>query len=181
MKILIPVAIAITGFMLFGCSEKSVSNVGERPPTNVTTAPSSQGYAKLLTSRPAVFPPTLVSADGACSLEVFNDKISNAVNLVNNKSQVKLTGWAGNVIGGAIPREVWLEFVGISSAYVQASTGLARPDVASAFNKQSLTNSGWTVFVDLSSLAVGSYKVRVLMHEAAGELSCETNSTFQID
>jgi hypothetical protein len=49
-----------------------------------------------------------------------------------------------------------------------ATLGLARPDVAAAFGRPDFTNSGWSLSVNIGSLALGNHNVSAVAFNSAG-------------
>lgn len=140
----------------------------------------NQSFLRVTTERPADMP-AMFTTTAPCSLDALNDQPARDVTIVADKARIKVVGWAGNMADGTSPQEVWLEFNGVNSGYVRATRGGKRPDVAKHFNKSGLTDSGWKAFVDLSSLASGTYKVHVIMTDRRQAFGCDTKRAVRID
>jgi hypothetical protein len=110
----------------------------------------------------------------SCVIDAINDQLAQESNPIADKSKVKFEGWAANIAAGTTPEAVYIELEGPAPFYLKASTGIKRPDVATAFNKPSVTEAGWIAFADLSALAAGSYKMRMIQLTAAAGWVCET-------
>lgn len=144
---------------------------------------SNQFYIKALTDRPAEI--SLLPQDvEPCFLDVINNQSANGVNMLAVKSQVHMSGWAGDVVNGRSPKIVWLEFDGIRQNtgfyYIKAINGVKRKDVAEIFGKSGLFDAGWNVYVDLSLLADGVYEVHVIMLVDQYWMTCDTKRLIQI-
>lgn len=156
-------------------------NSGEQQSHPSAYAPAlAQTYVKVAKDRPSNLPSMLATTE-PCSLDVVNDQPALDTNSVADKATVKFVGWAGNVASGTSPQEVWLEFIGTNSAYVKVIRGGKRPDVASSLNKPGLADAGWETYADLSPLAGGTYKIRVIMIDGQQGLACETNRAVKIN
>ena len=136
-------------------------------------------FIRVLTERPANIPATLTwGADG--SLDAVNDKPAQQLVTVMDKAKVKLLGWAGNIEKGTVPQDVYLEFEGPTRAYFKITTRLKRPDVVAYLKKPGLKDSGWVAYADLTALAIGTYKVKIVQIEGkAGSLS-DTSRSFKL-
>lgn len=139
-----------------------------------------QRYEKADKARPKTLPDVLASTT-PCSVDAIGEKSAIEVNLVTDKTKLKLAGWAGNVAEGTSQKEVWIEFVGAETAFVKASSGLKRPDVASSLRKPGLEDSGWEVFADLSALTGGRYDINVVMYDGKNGLTCNTGRAIQLN
>jgi hypothetical protein len=163
---------------LSACSEKP-SDQGAAQKTTPAAA-GAPAYLKAETARPASVPATLATSD-SCFMDAINDQLVKETTSIADKSKVKFEGWAANVAAGTTPEAVYIALEGPTQAYIKANIGLNRPDVAAAFNKPSVTNAGWIAFTDLSALAAGSYKIRVIQTAAAAGLVCEIKSVIVIN
>lgn len=134
---------------------------------------------KVIVERPSNIP-SLLTTIGPCSLDIVNNQTAQDTNPIEDKTKVKLAGWAGNVTKGTSPQEVWIELNGVNTAYLKAATKIKRPDVAAFFNKPGLVDTGWEVYADLSGLAPGNYKVQIIMLEGRAGLISDTKRTIQI-
>ena len=171
-----PLLVAALVLSLAGCSEKEP----EKPATpaatpNATGAPS---FAKATTERPAVIQSTR-SLPNACALDIVNDQLAKEVSS-SDKAKITLIGWAGNVPAGTSPKQIFVEFEGPSKVYIQAAHGNKRPDVADAFKKPGLADTGWVAYADLSEVAAGTYKVRIIQVEGQSGLVCDSNKSIAI-
>ena len=156
---------------LAGCSEKKPGETATPP--SLTTPKTPPSFIKATTERPFTIP---VAQDltVACAIDWVNDKTAQeATTPITKKARVRLVGWAGNVKAGTSPQEVFVELDGPSKFYLKASSGLKRPDVASYFKKSGLESSGWEVYADLSGLAAGTYKARVIQVNGQSDSACD--------
>jgi len=167
-----PLLFAAISLSLVACSEKQP----EKAATPVATAVPS--FVKAATVRPAAIQSTL-SLPGACALDSVNDQfVKDAA--ISDKARIKLVGWAGNVPAGTSPQQIFVELDGPSKVYFKAAHGQKRPDVATVFKKPGLADAGWTAYADLSELAAGAYKVRIIQVEGQSGLVCDSNKSIVI-
>ena len=164
---LIFVAIVLS---LAACSDKPSAPVAAQKAAPAAAAPA---YRLAETTRPASIPAMLAPID-SCVIDTINDQTAKESNPVADKSKVKFEGWAANIAAGTTPEAVYIELEGPAPFYLKAHTGIKRLDVASAFNKPSVTEAGWIALADLSALTAGSYKMRIIQVTAAAGLICET-------
>ncbi|OGA32443.1 MAG: hypothetical protein A3G80_08950 [Betaproteobacteria bacterium RIFCSPLOWO2_12_FULL_62_13b] len=167
-----PLLVAAIGLSLVACSEKQPEKAA---PQVATPAPI---YVKATTVRPAAIQST-VSLPGACAFDGVNDQPGKDVS-ISDKARVKLIGWAGNVAAGTSPQQVIVELEGPSKVYAKAVHGIKRPDVAAFFNKPGLADTGWVAYADLSEMAAGAYKVRIIQVEGQSGLVCDSNNSIVI-
>jgi hypothetical protein len=99
---------------------------------------------------------------------------------ISDKARIKLAGWAGNVPAGTSPQQVFVDLEGPSKVYLQAAHGIKRPDVADFFKKPGLADTGWMAYADLSEMAAGAYKVRIIQVEGQSGLVCDSNESVVI-
>ena len=166
--------VAAIGVSLAACSEKPP----EKAATQVAGPAPAPIYAKATAVRPAEIQSTRSLPD-ACRLDSVNDQTAKDV-AISDKAKVKLAGWAGNVPAGTSPKQIFVELEGPSKAYVRAAQGIKRPDVADHFKKPGLADSGWIAYADLSEMAAGAYKVRIIQVEGQAGLVCESNKSIVI-
>ena len=167
-----PLLLAAVGLLLAACSEK--------PPEKAAApgaAPAS-GFAKATTVRPAVIQSTQ-NLPNACALDTVNDRLAKDAS-ISDKAKVKLGGWAGNVPSGSSPKQIVVELDGPDKVYVQAVLGIKRQDVADHFKKPGLVDVGWVANADLSQVAAGAYKVRIIQVEGQTGLVCDSNKSIAI-
>jgi len=168
MEMKYPLLVAAIGLTLAACSEK-------QPEKAATPAPI---YAKATTVRPAAIQSTQSLPD-ACSFDSVNDQPVKDASILD-KTKIKLIGWAGNVPAGTSPKQVFVELDGPSKAYLQATLGIKRPDVANNFKKPGLADTGWVANADLSEMAAGAYKVRIIQVDGQSALVCDSNKSIAI-
>lgn len=171
-----PLLVAAICLSLAACSEKEPEKAAAPVAPPVATAAS--GFAKATAVRPAVIQSTL-SLPNACALDVVNDQPAKDA-LISDKARVKLHGWAGNVPAGTSPKQVVIELEGPSKVYVETALGIKRPDVADAFKKPGLADTGWIAYADLSEAAAGTYKVHIIQVEGHSGLVCDSNKSIAI-
>ena len=176
MKMKYPLLVAAIGLSLAACSEKEPEKAAT--PVAPPVATPASGFAKATTVRPAVIQSTQ-SMPNTCALDGVNDQPAKDAS-ISDKARVKLSGWAGNVPAGTSPKQVFVEFEGPSKVYVQAALGIKRPDVADAFKKPGLADTGWVAYADLSGAAAGAYKVRIIQVEGQSGLVCDSNKSIAI-
>jgi hypothetical protein len=173
MKMKYPLLFTAIGLSLAACSEK--------PPEKAATpvATPAAGFAKAVTERPAVIQ-SMQDLPNSCALDSVDDQLAKDVSS-SDKTKIKLGGWAGNVPAGTSPKQVFVEFDGPRKVYVQAAHGIKRPDVADHFKKPGLADTGWVANADLSDVAVGTYKVRIIQVEGQTGLVCDSRKSIVLN
>jgi hypothetical protein len=136
-------------------------------------------YVKPEKERPQAFPIMLAPTE-PCSIDAVGEQAAIDINLVTDKTKLRLAGWAGNVADGISPKEVWVQLVGTETFFIKADSGLKRSDVVSALNKPGLVDSGWEIFANLSALTVGTYVVSIVMNDGKTYLVCNTKRVIQL-
>ena len=169
-----PLLVAAIGLTLAACSEKQP----EKAATPVATPAPTPIYVKATTVRPASIQSTRSLPD-ACRLESVNERPAKDAS-ISDKAKIKLIGWAGNVPAGTSPKQIFVELEGPGKVYVQAAHGIKRPDVAEHFKKPGLADTGWVAYADLSDVAAGAYKVRIIQLEGQAGLVCDSNNSIVI-
>ena len=163
-----PLLLAAISLSLAACSEKQPEN----------SAAPAPGFGKPTTVRPAAIHSTQSLPD-ACRLDSVNDQTAKDA-AISDKAKIKLVGWAGNVPAGTSPQQIFVELEGPSKVYLKAAHGIRRPDVAAYFNKPRLADTGWVAYADLSEVAAGAYKVRIIQVEWQTGLVCDSNKSIVI-
>ena len=172
--------------LIFAAVVLSLSACSDKPSDKGAVqkaAPAAAGapaYLKAETARPASVPATLAASD-SCFIDGIDDQLVKETTPIADKSKIKFEGWAANGAAGTTPEAVYIALEGPAQAYIKANIGLNRSDVATAFKKPSVTNAGWIAFADLSALAAGSYKIKVIQTAAAAGLVCEIKSVIVIN
>lgn len=107
-----------------------------------------------------------------CQLDIVSGQPATAEVSVRREAGVSLEGWVFE--NGQPPAEkLALVLVNGSEAYVaRAKGGVARPDVAQAFNIPALGNSGFNTMTDLSNVPAGKYALWVANGPAASDKAC---------
>lgn len=172
-----PFILMAVGLSLTACSD--------RPAATGTAASAAAGAAAVVSAkiskaelaRPAAIPAGMTATD-TCSLDLIAGKPAGESNPIADKTRSQWEGWAANVAAGTNPQAVFIELDGPGKAYLSAGTGGKRPDVATHFSKPALLNAGWSVQADLSALAAGTYKVRLIQVSNGSALVCETKRSI---
>ncbi len=145
------------------CSRSDVLNPGSSyPPITVTVSVAANASSPLV---------NMVSVTGGAS-------VSDSTTIVPAGQEIGFVDLAGDVQGGAsVPKGATLYVQGwaadtASGAPVQSVTvfvdgnsagtatlGIARPDVAQAFNRSDYANSGWSFQMSTSALSVGQHSI----------------------
>jgi hypothetical protein len=112
---------------------------------------------------------------------MVNDAVAVGVMPVADKLKVRLSGWAADAKQGTLPKSAFLEIAGGKQAYAPIVLGQARADVATHFSKPVLGNAGWKAVLDLSSLPVGNYSLRVIQLGDAGNTICDTHKAVKLN
>lgn len=114
-----------------------------------------------------------------CQLDIVSGQPATAQVSVRREAGVSLEGW---VFENGQPQVEKLALVLVkgSEAYVaRAKGGVARPDVAQAFNIPELGNSGFNTMTDLSNVPAGKYALWVANGPASSDKAC--NLKVEID
>jgi len=114
-----------------------------------------------------------------CQLDIVSGQPAKAEVSVRREAGVSLEGW---VFENGQPQveKLVLFLVKGSEAYVaRAKGGVARPDVAQAFNIPALGNSGFNTMTDLSNVPAGKYALWVANGPAASDKAC--NLKIELD
>lgn len=126
-----------------------------------------------------------VTIASACALDgiVGAGKMAgeNYVSLPNAK--LRVIGWIADVNSAQTPREISIVLLGANGTATTIGKGSAepRPDVAAAFNKPAIANSGYSVSLELGkSVPNGIYDV-ILNGVFDGKVGvCDTNKKIKI-
>ncbi|PVX82291.1 hypothetical protein [Paraburkholderia unamae] len=110
-----------------------------------------------------------------CAVDLVNDVLFAQSKQIHRAHPVTISGWS--IMSGdvkALPEEVHLEFSNGTAAYsVRARSQYPRADVPHALNLPvALTNSGFRVLADLSTLTDGNYSLSVVMTRGNTRQTC---------
>ena len=167
------------GLALAGCGEKKQApapNASALMPSPPLKAPD---FIKASTERPAAIPEKLDSTAG-CQVDWVNDQLAQKPVSITDKAKVRFGGWAADTVKGTVSHEVFVALYGPAKIYFKASPGLKRLDVAAAYKKTGMENSGWEAYADLSGAAAGTYYVQVIQLEGTSGSVCDTQRTIVI-
>jgi hypothetical protein len=98
------------------------------------------------------------------SLDTVGD--SNGLATIAQGQTLFVRGWAADTITGAPVQSVTIKIDGVSVG--TATLGIARPDVANAYNRIDYANSGWSFQMSTSSLSVASHTVAAVAAGTSG-------------
>jgi hypothetical protein len=188
-KILVSILIPIAMIAFSGCETTYHVEKGKVPLHVKRVAPAAAPaivttpepiFIKPSTEWPAIIPVPLKSITSGGCLDYVDNRSAVKQVTVSDKSKVKFVGWTANVEKGTIPQFVYLKFEGPMQAYLKIETRLNRPDVATYFNKLDLAVSGWEAYADLTALASGTYKVKIIQIEGKNGLLYDTDRSFNL-
>jgi phosphoglycerol transferase len=132
-------------------------------------------------SLPRPYKAYAIHMSGTCNVDAINWKGISGVSLqVNRLSVLRLEGWVADVDKGIALPDVYVELDGADGKqFYLHGYRTQRPDVASAFNKQSLIESGFVASGKLSNLPQGSHSIRILQLGPNGGEACDCG--FKLD
>ncbi|HEY2857572.1 MAG TPA: VCBS repeat-containing protein [Terracidiphilus sp.] len=90
----------------------------------------------------------------------------NGATTVRQADSLKVVGWVADAADGAPLANVTVSVDGVSIG--TPTLGIARPDVAKAYNNNAYLNSGYRLLYPASSLAVGIHMVTAVATDAGG-------------
>src|SRR5207237_1316741 len=108
------------------------------------------------------------------------EKVANAAgsSAVHANDTVMAAGWAADWEDGTSSTRVDVSIDGGPS--VPSTPSNSRPDVAEYYRNPAFTNSGWSLVLNLSGLALGSHTVRAVATDSAGATSAIGSLNFSI-
>ena len=113
-------------------------------------------------------------------MDMVNDVVATEVTPVADKSKIRLSGWAADPVAGTLPKAVYLEIGGINKVYTQVALGVARPDVATHFDKPALANAGWQATVDMGAVTPGNYELRIIQLGTMTNTICDARKSLTL-
>src|SRR5260221_9260398 len=119
----------------------------------------------------AALPP----AAGACNIDTVRGRATeNQITLASGE-QVEISGWAGDVRRGLAPRTASIYLVSERERLsVLGHMGFRRDDVAAAFGKKDLAESGFIALVPVDKIPPDTYTVSIGFSDAGGQWACPT-------
>lgn len=129
----------------------------------IVTAVDSQGASTTfgpLTFKVGATTPVLLG-----NLEAASDSVTNT-STVPVGDTLYVSGWVADSLDGAPLSNIEVTIDGTSVG--KPTAGIARPDVASAFNNQAYLNSGYKLSYPASSLSLGSHQAVVTAVDSSG-------------
>ncbi len=109
-------------------------------------------------------------------LDAAYDASTNATTVGHNNT-LKVDGWATDPQSSAPVASVQVLVDGTVAG--TATLGIARPDVAAAYNNPAYTNSGWTFMVPAGTLPAGTHTIGAVATDSLG-MSTTLNGTASI-
>lgn len=167
--------IVVLVLSLSGCGKQQ-----KKAPTSVALPPPppvGANFVKAALNRPAGIPEKLETTNG-CQVDWVNNVPARELLIVTDKVKVRFVGWAGNVVKGTVPQEVYVVLNGPRQVYCKGTMGMPRPDVVEAYKMPGLENSGWEAFADLSGLGSGTYSMTVAQIDKNSGSICDTQRTI---
>ncbi len=123
-------------------------------------------------------PPGLV-AGGNCALDAVGG-VSPAEARPRSGETLVFAGWVSDADGKAPDRAYLVLVGGASSFQFRIRVGDSRPDVAAAFGNPALGLSGYNALINLVNVPPGSYRISILMTDAA-PVECSPGAEITID
>ena len=118
---------------------------------------------------------------GSCALDRVGSVSAIDTFALTAGESLLAEGWVADVDRGALPRVAWLVLQSERwDFHVSAELGLSRPDVAQAFGKRGLADSGYRVHASTLGLPAGKYQVAIHSADVKGLLICDTKRVAQV-
>lgn len=115
--------------------------------------------------------PQEINATGLCAL----DEPANHT-IVNRSQELIMSGWAFDDSSMIVPETVMIKLINVDTGIVlevPAARSAERPDVARAFNRDSVIKSGFiSIKVARNFIPVGKYKVKIIQMSGVKAISC---------
>lgn len=160
---------AVIGVSISACTERPADQAASKPMESAIV------YVKPDETKPATIPAAL-TATTTCSFDGLNGGAREVQNLISDKSKIRLVGWAANTAGVSVSGDVFLELDGAVKLYAKVIRGsVKRPDVAEAYKNPALVDSSWEVNLDMSGVAPGKYKIRIIGVNGQASAICDPN------
>lgn len=108
----------------------------------------------------------------------------NPVTYVTRKGDtLEANGWIAEISLGKVPERAALVLVSDAHGIFKAAeekAGKDRPDVAAAFNKPSLTKSGFAMKFDIKAIPTGTYKIQLVGEYDTFTQVCLVNNDLKV-
>ena len=174
-------AIALTTLSLLlvaGCSDQN-SNKPVATSSAAATSPVKKG--SLAKDIPADIKGVPSEVAGKCAVDIVNDPVKDEVIAIKRSAGLNIYGWALDETSTSVPSPVFLHLLkGTENYYGQLDRRGDRGDLAKAFGKPEFINAGYGGTVDISSLPVGRYEIRVIQKGENKSLECSTNHKLEL-
>ncbi|WP_285405842.1 hypothetical protein [Luteibacter sp. ME-Dv--P-043b] len=148
---------------------------------------SNTGYQDASSSNAAsVFTPldtakdTGPDAGSECKLDLFSGHQAAAEMVAKHGIGAAFEGWAF-IKGQPALHAATLAFRGDAGSFgVPLRVGIARPDVASAFGDENLSNAGFAVTADISKLPAGVYAAEIRTDVPDNLVVCDLHARIRV-
>ena len=152
---------------LAGCNDKSPDYQQSAPPTTQASTPPPAELAEYKDDLNALDKTELCALDAVNGQAASEGSFKLAIG-----SSVVFEGWAATT-SLTNPSEVNLVLASEGKAFViSGGAGVARDDVAKAYNAEALTNAGFKLELPALQVPEGEYTITVLHDEAGAAISC---------
>lgn len=174
-------AIALSTLSLLlvaGCSDQ---NTNKPVATSSAAATSPVKTAYLAKDMPADIKGLPSEVAGRCAVDIVNDPVKDEVIAINRAAGLNIYGWALDEKSASVPSVVFLHLLkGTENYYGQLNRRGDRGDLAKAFDKPEFINAGYGGTLDISTLPVGRYEMRVIQKGEDKSLVCSTNHKLEL-
>jgi phosphoglycerol transferase len=118
---------------------------------------------------------------GTCYVDSINDsKVSRPVAQVQRAAPFHIDGWMADADTGVALPDVYVEISDGGRRFYLHGSRYPRGDVASHYNKTSLTQSGFTASGKLDTLPPGGYRVRILQAGEGKAEACAADFSLEL-
>jgi hypothetical protein len=174
---------------LAACKPSTPDPEATAPAAAAATTPADTAPAAAASNGPAAPVPTTLTAldeasrsasierTGMCSFDLIDGvKVeANVVAHFQNPASSKIEGWVADMASMSHPEDARLRLENADRSGVWEvgfGTPVSRPDVAKYYKSKALTDSGFSLTTDLSSLPAGVYRVSAVHNSNGHPMMC---------
>lgn len=118
---------------------------------------------------------------GDCNVDTVNGLVASNGAPLDHRGTGAFAGWVGDRASKKVPPTFQLVLIGANDYAAQGTTGVPRPDVASATGIPSFSTAGYQMNANISGVPVGKYGVTIVYSVDGKHMACATKVQITVE
>lgn len=118
---------------------------------------------------------------GDCNVDTVNGLVASSGAPLDHRGTGEFAGWVGDRASKQVPPTFKLVLTGAQDFAAQGTTGVARPDVASATGVPAFATAGYQMNASVAGVPVGKYGITVVYSVQGKQMACATKVQVTVE